>query len=115
MYQNSQQPDYRAPPRRQRHEPPSYSVKHDFSGSASLTTTLIHTISDVTGIDVSDTELTLADFIDPEALDRLFQPKTDGVGYINGHVNLALWGCQVTVYSDGRIVVVPPYDQAGYQ
>ncbi|WP_435346365.1 HalOD1 output domain-containing protein [Haloarchaeobius sp. HRN-SO-5] len=115
MHQNTTQSVPQSPPQYQRQEAPSYTVKHDFDGSASLTTTLIHAISDVTGIDVSDTEHTLADVIDPEALDRLFQSKSDDSAFVNGHVHFVLWGCQVTIYSDGHIVVVPPQPQQGYQ
>lgn len=47
----------------------TYRVKHDFDGSAELTTTLAHAISDVTGLDVTDTAFTLNDYVDLEALD----------------------------------------------
>jgi hypothetical protein len=83
-------------------------VNHDFGGSAELTTTLAHAIADVTGIDVTDTEFTLTDHVDPEALDQLFRPKPDGTHRMNGHVSFSIWGYQVTVHSTGQITIVPP-------
>lgn len=86
----------------------TYRVKHDFDGSAALTTTLAHALSDVTGLDVTDTAFTLADFVDPEALDRLFKPKDDGTQRIDGQLSFDVWGNEVTVHSDGQIEIVPP-------
>jgi len=86
----------------------TYFVKHDFDGAAALTTTLAHALSDVTGIDVTDTGFTLNDHVDPDALDRLFKPKDDGTPRMSGHLTFTVWGYQVTVYSDGQIAIVPP-------
>ncbi|MFB6141606.1 MAG: HalOD1 output domain-containing protein [Halosimplex sp.] len=77
-----------------------------------MTTTLAHAISDVTGVDVTDTGFTLNDHVDPEALDRLFKPKADGTQRIDGHLSFTIWGYQVTVYSDGQIAIVPPRQHA---
>jgi len=85
-----------------------YVVHHEFGGSAELSTTLAHAISDVTGFDVTDTGFTLNDYVDPSALDRLFTPKEDGAGRLKGSLNLSILGCQVTVHSTGQIVITPP-------
>lgn len=107
MYRNGQHVEHNAP-QQQSPGTQNYFVQHDFDGSAELTTTLAHAISDVTGIDVTDTGFTLNDHVDPEALDRLFEPKADGTPRTNGHVSFTIWGYQVTVYSNGQIAVVPP-------
>ena len=86
----------------------TYYVRHDFEGSAELTTTLAHAISDVTGVDVTDTRFTLNDHVDPEALDRLFEPQNDGTPRVDGHLSFPIWNHQVTVYSNGQIAIVPP-------
>lgn len=86
----------------------TYFVTHDFDGPAKLTTTLAHALSDVSGIDVTDTGFTLTDHVDPDALDRLFTPKDDGTPRMSGHLTFTVWGYQVTVYSDGQIAIVPP-------
>lgn len=107
MYRNGQHVEHNAPQQQSRGNQ-NYFVRHDFEGSAELTTTLAHAISDVTGIDVTDTGFTLNDHVDPEALDRLFAPKEDGTPRTNGHVSFTIWNYQVTVYSNGQIAIVPP-------
>jgi len=92
----------------QQHNTQTYYVKHDFDGSAKLTTTLTHALSDVSGIDVTDTGFTLYDHVDPDALDQLFKPTKDGSQRMNGMLTFTVWGHQVTVYSDGQIAIVPP-------
>ena len=86
----------------------TYFVKHDFDGPAELTTTLAHALSDISGVDVTDTGFTLYDYIDPDALDMLFKPKEDTHRRVNGMLTFTVWGHQVTVYSDGQIAIVPP-------
>lgn len=108
MYRNGQHAKQSSPQQYQSTENQNYFVQHDFEGSAELTTTLAHAISDVTGIDVTDTGFTLNDHVDPEALDRLFAPKADGTPRTNGHLSFTIWGYQVTVYSNGQIAIVPP-------
>src|SRR6056297_3026416 len=92
-----------------------YVVHHEFGGTAELTTTLAHAISDVTGIDVTDTGFTLSDYVDPDAMDKLFQPKADGTQRTNGSLNLTILGCQVVIHSNGQIVITPPQQTAHYQ
>lgn len=86
----------------------TYFIKHDFDGPAELTTTLAHALSDVSGVDVTDTGFTLYDYIDPDALDQLFKPREDATRRVNGNLTFTVWGHQVTVYSDGQIAIVPP-------
>ncbi len=93
-----------APPKQQQ----PYVVHHEFGGTAELTTTLAHAISDVTGIDVTDTGFTLNDYVDPDAMDKLFKPKPDGTPRTNGSLNLTILGCQVAIHSNGQIVISPP-------
>lgn len=89
-----------------------YCVQHDFDGPAELTTTLAHAISNVTGADVTDAGFTLNDYVDPDALDRLFRPKADGTPRGSGRVSFDVWGNEVTVHSSGQIVITPPPQQA---
>ncbi|WP_262177248.1 HalOD1 output domain-containing protein [Haloarcula laminariae] len=86
----------------------TYFVKHDFDGSAELTTTLAHALSDISGVDVTDAGFTLYDYIDPDALDRLFKPGAGGAQRVNGTLTLTVWDHQVTIHSDGQIAIVPP-------
>jgi hypothetical protein len=89
-------------------QPQPYFVQHEFGGTSELTTTLVHAISDVTGADVTQAEESLVDYVDPSALDSLFQPRSDGTPRPNGHVSFTLWDHQVTVYHNGQISITPP-------
>lgn len=115
MNRNATNADLAAAPQQRAGQSQPYVVQHEFGGSAELTTTLAHAISDVTGIDVTDTGFTLAEYVDPDALDRLFQPKSDGTVRTNGYLCFDVWGCQVTVYSTGQIVITPPRNQPTQQ
>lgn len=90
-----------------RSAPRDYHAYHDPHGTAKLSTTVVHAVADVAGIDVSGAERSLSESVDPAGLDRLF--STDGTGqWPVGHVAFTVNGYPVTVYSDGRIVVTPP-------
>lgn len=92
-----------------------YVVYHEFGGTAELSTTLAHAIADVTGYDVTDIGFALNDYVDPEALDRLFAPKPDGTPRATASLTFSLWDCQVTVSGSGRVVVTPTQSQRGPQ
>jgi len=111
MYRDQPQATHGAPRGPQPQGARTYFVQHDFDGPGRLTTTLAHAISDVSGVDVTDTGFTLADHVDPDALDRLFEPRDDGTPRLNGQLTFTVWGYAVTVYSDGGIAIVPPQGQ----
>lgn len=108
MHRNGHHADQQAPGQHRPRGTQNYFFQHDFEGPASLTTTLVHAIADVTGIDVTDTEFTLHDHVDPDALDRLFAPKPDGTPRTSGRFSFTVWEYQVTVHGDGRIAILPP-------
>lgn len=87
--------------------PQQYVAHHEFGGSADLTTTIVHAISNVTGADVTEAEFSLADHVDPTALDRLFRDRPDGTPRSSGQVSFDVFGHRVTVFGDGRITIVP--------
>jgi hypothetical protein len=111
---NVSQRDQVAVSRQAGREAHSYVVHHEFGGPAELTTTLAHAIADVTGFEVSEAGFTLSEFVDPDALDRLFAPKSDGTPRTNGYLGFTVWNCQVSVYGTGRIVVEKLQPQSGY-
>lgn len=86
---------------------PNHHAYHDANGTAKLSTTVVHALADVTGMDVTDVEASLAESIDPEGLDRLFS-KRDDRRSPGGHVAFSVRGYPVTVYSNGQIVITPP-------
>lgn len=85
----------------------AYTVQHDFEGTATVTETVVHALSDVTGMDVTDADFALADYVDPDSLNRLFAPKPDGTPRVNGHLSFTVMGYQTTVYATGQISIVP--------
>lgn len=89
-------------------ETSTYYAQHDFDGPAKLSTTVIHAISEVANIDATDTESTLFQHVDPDALDRLFSPVSSDVPRTSGQVGFNMWGYDVTVYSNGQIVISTP-------
>lgn len=103
-------PQTAEPRRRTQHTP--YYVTHEFDGSAELTATLTHALSDVTGLNVTEAEATLNECVDPEALNRLFEPMSDDSPRVNSQLSFTAWGHQVTVYSNGQIAIAPPEQPA---
>jgi hypothetical protein len=89
----------------------SYTVQHDFHGSASVTATLVHALSTVASVDVTQVEEALCECVDPCALDSLFSPGFDGSPRTDGHVSFNIRGFQTTLYGNGLISIVPPQTQ----
>jgi hypothetical protein len=81
---------------------------HEPDSVAKLSTTVAHALANVMGEDVTQTEFTLFECIDPDALDAIFSPLRDGRERCSGHVAFNVRGYQVTVYSSGHIVITPP-------
>jgi len=89
-------------------ETPTYYAQHDFEGPSKLSTTVVHAVAEVANVDITDTESTLFQHVDPDALDQLFRPAGQGVERTDGHVHLDIWGYDVAVYGDGQIVIASP-------
>jgi hypothetical protein len=108
MHQNAPRTSHHAAARSHGQEPQSYRVEHDPDSAATLSATLTHAISDVTGVDVSNTEGTIGEYVDLDAVDRLFGPGSGGARHLKTTISFELWGHAVTVHSGGDIVIVPP-------
>lgn len=91
----------------QAHPQQVYTVHHDFEGVATVTETVVHALSDVTGMDVTDADFALYDYVDPDSLNRLFSPKGDGTPRVNGHVSFTVMGYQTTIYATGQVSITP--------
>lgn len=89
-------------------QPSTYHAYHDPRSPAKLSTTIVHALADVMDLDVTDTGFSLYDSVDPDALDQLFVPKSDGTPRPPGHVAFSVQGYRITVYSEGHIVITPP-------
>ncbi len=108
MHGNTQNTTTHTHSQNQTVEPQPYFVHHEFGGSTKLTTTLVHAISDVSGVDVTQAESHLSNYVDPTALDRLFKPGSSTTQHANGMLSFTMWNYQITIYHNGRIAIAPP-------
>jgi hypothetical protein len=95
--------------------PQEYHAYHDPTGTAKLSTTVVHSLADVMGEDVTDASFVLHDSVDPDALDRLFANVDSDQRQTPGHAAFTINGYQVTVYGTGEIVITPPEPQLSRQ
>ena len=84
-----------------------YELSYEPEGSATLLTTIVHGLTSVGDVDVSQGEFSLYDSVDPDALERIFSPKADGEPRMNGHVAFTALECEVYVHASGDIYIYP--------
>jgi hypothetical protein len=68
-------------------------------------TTVARGIAEVSDTPVEELDAELNDYVDPDALDRLFAERLDGTDRDEGRVVFPMQGCLVEVYADYRVVV----------
>ena len=85
-----------------------FEVRYDPDGSATLLSTIVHALTTIVDVDVSQGEFSLYDSVDPDALERIFSSKADGEPRTGGHVAFTALECEVYVYASGEIYVYPP-------
>ena len=85
-----------------------YVYHYDPDGTATLTTTIVHAISEIADTDVTQGEFSLYDSVDPEALERIFAPNADGQPRVDGYVAFTILGHEVYVHANGDVIVYPP-------
>jgi hypothetical protein len=107
MHRNAAPATY-APTNYQMNDPNTYVVQHYFDSPATLTTTLVHALSNISGATVSDAEQGLFDHVDPDALNRLFRPSRTGQLRANSYLQLKIWGYDVTIHCNGQINITVP-------
>lgn len=81
-------------------------VQYDWDGPVGLSVFVVETVQSIaeSGRDLSDEPL--YDSIDPDALDRLFEPHDRGLRD-GGRVTFSFAGHRVTVQGDGSVFVSP--------
>lgn len=79
-----------------------HRLRHDWGGDEELGP-LIHLAVEESGLDVDADAL--YDVLDPDALDALFAPPSDGTPRDGGSVTFPLGDATVTVHATGEIVV----------
>lgn len=70
-----------------------------------LAETITLVLAEVEGTDPTAVIDEFGRYVEPDALDALFRSRPDGRSRGPGHVELRIAGYDVTVYSDGDIVV----------
>ncbi|PSP55970.1 hypothetical protein BRC82_03115 [Halobacteriales archaeon QS_1_67_19] len=70
-----------------------------------LSAAVIEAVAEAADRDPAELGTPLYDQIDPDALDNLFSDRHNGMPRGSGHVVFTLLDYEVTVYSDGHVVV----------
>lgn len=83
----------------------TYRTVYDWEENESLSTRLLVAIEAIT--DVSPNELPpLYDYVDPDALDRLFEPRAETARTrAAGNITIPYAGFLVTIHADGVITI----------
>lgn len=88
----------------------TYRVQHEWSDSEPLYYTVARAVAAITDTHPTNVE-SVDEVVDPDALDRLFRPLSDGdLRKSGGYVAFTLDDCDVIVYWDGEIVIHAPHD-----
>ena len=85
---------------------PVYRTRHDMSTDG-LTLTICIALAEVTGQKETAVISDFSQYADPDALNRIFRTLPTGDARQPGHVTLTIAGHEVTVHSDGEIVIEP--------
>lgn len=85
----------------------SYHLRHEESNPDSLCYTVFRAVGAITGR-APQTLDPLADTIDPDALEKLFDRSDTRGNTVDACLTIQYHGCRVSIYSDGHIVVEPP-------
>ncbi|WP_436927181.1 HalOD1 output domain-containing protein [Halosimplex amylolyticum] len=79
-----------------------YSAANERAPGTDLSVAVIESLAEAKGVTPIDIEQPLYDVVDPDALDRLF---TDGESSVSGRVVFDFDAHEITVHSDGDILV----------
>lgn len=85
---------------------PGFRTTYDRSSGRPLSIVVVDAVE--AALDGATELEPLYDVVDPDALDQLFQPKSDGTPRPGGELTFAYNGCEVTVRAGGDVIVVPP-------
>lgn len=76
-------------------------------GDESLSMTIINAVADAKDVDPADLGTPLYEVVDPDAIDRLFQDRADGIPRPSGQIVFTMADCKVTVHDHDRVTVTP--------
>lgn len=83
-----------------------YVVHHDFD-EQDLTVTISLALSEIGNITPTEIIPEFPKYVDPDALERLFRPRSGGERRQGGPLHLTIEGYAITIYSTGRIEIEP--------
>lgn len=89
-----------------RAQPETYRTTYDWASSVPLSTEILTLVSRAADVDPLEIE-PLNDCVDPDALNRLFEPRQDGTLRTGGALSFTIHDHEVTVHADGELVVTP--------
>lgn len=75
------------------------------NGYANVCQTVIREVAATNGLRPEELDQTLADVIDPDALEMLFMDRNSGSNGKFGHIEFTFAGCNVVVRSSGDVSV----------
>lgn len=84
-----------------------YVAHHDVTEDG-LCLTLTIALAEVLDADPAETISDMARYVDPDALNNLFRVRPNGDYREGGPFHLTIERCDVTVRSDGTILLAPP-------
>ena len=91
-------------------ETETYYAQYDTENIEDLTTTIIRSVSAVTGVPPREFD-PLYDVIDPDALKDLFaKPRRNAPDHNGVYVIFEFASCEIAINWDGEIQVTPPQD-----
>lgn len=76
-----------------------------WNGNEPLSAAVVDAVAEAADVDPANLGTSLYDRIDPDALDNLFSDRHNGMPRGSGHVVFTLLEYEVTVYSDGNVVI----------
>lgn len=88
-----------------------YHIEYDWRDAMPLSMIVVMVVADLEGVAPTDLE-PLYDCLDPELLDNLFSPRSDGTLAV-GEVAFTYQDYEITVYRHGHISVRPPERRPG--
>jgi hypothetical protein len=83
----------------------TYVVDYHETGDIELSVTIVHAVLEATGRDATDVNLNAV--VQPDALNRIFDDRRDGMPRDGGTLTFEFAGCHVTVTGDGEVRVDP--------
>lgn len=86
-----------------------YRIYRDWWADQPLSTAVVEAVATVTNTPVTEID-PLYEVVDPDALNDLYEPTSNGTSQRNGYVSFSLQECDVTVFAGGRIELGPPDD-----